>query len=523
MSPFRGGRFSLLSAGGGTSGGTSPAAAAKKMGLFAIILLGINGIIGSGAFLLPQQIYKDAGFVLGLATLLAAGVATLFIVFAYADLAGRVPGNGGAWLYSYEAFGRFTGFQVGLFVWFAGLATIATETSALIRIFKHSVPFLEHKSEWVLTSIGMVVIILLGVVNWFGGKLVQIVDNISSGVKIATAVFFVVLGAFAMKAANMKPYFPAGDTTIAKDLSALGSAYSVAFYLFAGFSFLTIAGSKMQNPGKNLPKALLIVITAVTATYLAIMFVTVGVLGEKTGESTTPVATAMQSAVGEWAYYLVIAGTAVAVFGVAFACSFEVPVLASSLATEHQLLPAFIGKKNKHGAPSAAILITSGLAALMLTTGSYVFLAKAVVAASAIQYVPTILAVIKLRNRPSAKGAFALKGVGRWIVVILALAATSYLFFSFNKLTLIISLVVFVLGVLLYIYDEKRRKDPSQAVKPGAELNEPVATRAGTPVIDRSQFPDRVRAAAKTGSQANSQAPSNGTNASGSSPDAPTQ
>ncbi len=514
MNPFRGMRVAASSGAGGSGGAQGGAGAAKKMGLFSIVLLGINGIIGSGAFLLPQQIYKDAGVLLGILTLLAAGIATLFIVFSYADLAGKVPGNGGAWLYAYEAFGRFTGFQVGLFVWFAGLATIATETQALLTIFKQSVPALEHVSHWALTSVGMGVILVLGLINWFGGSLVQIVDNISSGVKIATAVFFVALGAFAMKAANLKPLLPSGDSAV-QDFGAVGSAYSVAFYLFAGFSFLTIAGSKMNNPGKNLPKALLIVITAVTIAYMGIQLVTVGILGKKTADSSTPVATAMQSAVGEWAYYVVIAGTAVAVFGVAFACSFEVPVLAASLAVEHQLLPSFIGKKNKHGSPAAAILITSVLAAAMLTSGSYVFLAKAVVAASAVQYIPTILAVIKLKDRPSTKGAFTLKGGMRWVVVILGLLASSYLLTSFNVKTIAISVVIFLVGVVLYKYDEKRRQDPSQAVRPGTHLNEPVATRAGTPTIDRSQFPDRQRAAAAAGSTGAAPSTSSGGSATG--------
>ena len=114
-------------------------------------------------------------------------------------------------------------------------------------------------------------------------------------------------------------------------MGAVGTAYGITFYLFAGFSFLTIAGNKMRNPQKNLSKALVIVIVLVTVVYLLIQTVTVGILGSDTAKSATPVATAMQHALGEWAYYLVIAGTAVAVFGVAFACSFEVPVLAASL------------------------------------------------------------------------------------------------------------------------------------------------------------------------------------------------
>lgn len=203
----------------------------------------------------------------------------------------------------------------------------------------------------------------------------------------------------------------------------------------------------------------------------------------------------MQHTLGEWAYYLVIAGTAVAVFGVAFACSFEVPVLAASLANEHKLLPAYMGKTNKHGAPSVAIIVTAVLACGMLTTGSYVFLASCVVCASAVQYVPTILAVLKLRNMPSGDGAFQLKGAARWILSLFALAASSYLFFSLTWKVLVIAAGVFVVGVIIYGLDSKRRSDPTQKVDPGVELHDPVATRAGSAVIDRSAFPDRVLAA----------------------------
>ena len=477
-------------AGGGRSTASS---SAGKMGLLAIILLGINGIIGSGTFLLPQQIYHDAGFALGLAALLAAGIATLFIVFCYADLAGKVTGNGGAWLYCYTAWGRFTGFQVGIFVWFAGLATISTEVAALIRIFRDSVPAL--KNHWVAVGIGAAVIVLLGAINWFGPKLSQLVNSISSATKIATAAFFVIAGAFALKMANFKPLVPDTIKDFGEGMGAVGTAYGITFYLFAGFSFLTIAGNKMRNPQKNLSKALVIVIVLVTVVYLLIQTVTVGILGSDTAKSATPVATAMQHTLGEWAYYLVIAGTAVAVFGVAFACSFEVPVLAASLANEHKLLPAYMGKTNKHGAPSVAIIVTAVLACGMLTTGSYVFLASCVVCASAVQYVPTILAVLKLKNMPSGDGAFQLKGAARWILSLLALAASSYLFFSLTWKVLVIAAGVFVIGVIIYGLDSTRRSDPTQKVDPGVELHDPVATRAGSAVIDRSAFPDRVLAA----------------------------
>lgn len=50
-------------------------------------------------------------------------------------------------------------------------------------------------------------------------------------------------------------------------------------------------------------------------------------------------------------YVVIIVGMPLSIFGVAFAGSFNTPLLLSSLSHEHNLLPSWIGKKNKHDAP----------------------------------------------------------------------------------------------------------------------------------------------------------------------------
>ena len=80
------------------------------------------------------------------------------------------------------------------------------------------------------------------------------------------------------------------------------------------------------------------------------LLVAIGILGIKMGNYSTPIAVAFQKAVGEWGYVLVIAGMLISIFGVAFASSFNTPELIASLATEHSMLPSWIGKKNKHDA-----------------------------------------------------------------------------------------------------------------------------------------------------------------------------
>lgn len=437
----------------GTKGSTNVGASVAKLSFISIFLLGINGIIGSGTFLLPQEIYEDAGFLLGMGVILFAGIATTLIAFCYADLSGKFSGGGGAWLYSYTAFGKFTGFQVGFFMWFSGIVSIAAEVAALIRIFRNVIPAL--KSDVLSIICGTVLIVLLGLINWFGMKSVKWVSNLSSATKIGAALFFVVVGVFFMKWANLGPVSAAHGGSVVEQFS---TTYAIVFYMFTGFSFLPIAARKMKNPQKNLPRALISIMLSVTAIYLLVQFVVVGNLGTETAKSTIPVAEAMLKSVGEWGYYIIIVGSAVSVFGVAFTSAFEVPVIASTLADEHNLLPPIFAKNNKFGAPFVSIILTVVVSAALLWTGSYVFLATCMVCANFIQYVPTILAVVKLRKMPSAPGAMSLKGARAWVVAGLALVSSLYVLTGFNWKVIAVAAAVFVIATVVYFWDEASRK-----------------------------------------------------------------
>ena len=103
----------------------------RKLSFMSIYFLGINGVIGSGAFLLPQEIYKDMNLA-GVLVMLFAAVTVSLIALCYADLARRFSNSGAAWIYSYNAFGRFWGYEVGIFVWFIDCWTLAAEIVAYL-------------------------------------------------------------------------------------------------------------------------------------------------------------------------------------------------------------------------------------------------------------------------------------------------------------------------------------------------------------------------------------------------------
>ncbi len=419
-----------------------------------IYFLGINGIIGAGAFLLPQTIYKDMNLMSVFVTICAALTVSM-VALCYADLSSRFTGSGAAWLYSYHAFGRFTGYELGIYTWFLGCCTYAAEIVALLTILKTLSPVFSNHAVHYGIAIG--IIVLFTIINLFGRTIVKLVDNLSSAAKMITILIFIIIGAFFIHKMNFTPVIPKAATLgVDPYFKHFGAAFSVVFYMFTGFSFIPIAAKQMNNPEKNIPKVLISVMITVTILYALMMLVAIGILGSKMVNYSTPIAVAFQKAVGDWGYVLVIAGMLISVIGVAFAGSFNTPSLIASLANEHAMLPKWIGKKNKHDAAWVAILL-SAIITMILITQSYLFLVSCIVLASFIQYVPSILAVIKFKHTNEFPNNGFKLPFG-YVIPALALIISCYMVTNFTWKTILVGVVVGVLAAVAYFFIEKDEK-----------------------------------------------------------------
>lgn len=329
----------------------------KKLSFISIYFLGINGVIGSGTFLLPSVIYRYMNLS-AVAVLLCTAITVSLIVLCYADLSSRFTGSGAAWLYSYHAFGRFTGYELGIFTWFLGCCTLSAEIVALLTTLKNFLPIFNRPLIYGAAAFGLIV--LFAVINFFGRGLVKLVNNVSAAAKILTLIIFIVVGVFFIHKANFSPVIP--QAALKGPMSFIhhfGEAFTPIFYLFTGFSFLPIAAKQMKNPEKNIPRVLIAVMVSVTILDALMMTVAVGLSGTKLGGYSTPLANALGGAlakglgttIGKWGYAFIIFGMLVSIFGVAFSSSFNTPSLITSMANEHGMLPKFIGKKNKNDAP----------------------------------------------------------------------------------------------------------------------------------------------------------------------------
>src|SRR5262245_50193606 len=90
-----------------------PAAAPKReLTLVDCIGIGVNGILGSGIFVLPATLARRAGGHAPLAWLVNGGFCCV-VALCFAEAAGRTSRQGGPYRYTFDAFGPTAGLLVG--------------------------------------------------------------------------------------------------------------------------------------------------------------------------------------------------------------------------------------------------------------------------------------------------------------------------------------------------------------------------------------------------------------------------
>lgn len=360
----------------------------KKLGLFSIILLGINAIIGSGIFLLPNQAYSLVGNA-SLIIILFDALLVISIALCFAEASSLFKTNGGPYVYAKEAFGNFIGFEVGFIKWIVSMIAWATMANGFATALGQVVPVTAER-HWqiiIMTSI----IVILSALNLIGVNETKWLNNIVTIGKLIPLILFVLIGIFYIKGANLTA------DPVHLTASNFGKGAILLFYAFTGFESIAVAAEDMEKPQKNIPKAIIIAMALVSVFYFLIQLVAIGVLGAHLADYKAPIQQAMETFMGKFGLYLVAAGTLISIGGINIAGSFITPRSAVALADDG-LLPQFMKKKSANGVPYWSIIITGALTLPIALSGSFTTLAAISVVSRFAQYLPTILSIIVFRK-----------------------------------------------------------------------------------------------------------------------------
>lgn len=235
----------------------------RKLGLFDATTVVVGTMIGSAIFLVPSSIARglpSTGSIL--AVWVVAGALSFFGALAYAELGAMKPATGGQYVYLRDAFGPFWGFLCGWSFFLAarsgGIATVAVGFSIYVRYFVPIPPSV----SW---AVAPCLILFFTWVNYRGVRLGANVQNVFTALKVL-GILILIVSAFLGEGHSI---WQRTEPARAFSLSDFGGAMVACLWAYNGWFAISLLAGEIANPQRNIPRALIIGVTAVMAIYLA--------------------------------------------------------------------------------------------------------------------------------------------------------------------------------------------------------------------------------------------------------------
>lgn len=232
--------------------------------MWTTVVLLVGQSIAVGIFLVPAGMAKSVGSPFWLLAIwVLMGAMTLSGALCYGELAARFPEAGGSYVYLREIWGKPIAFLYGwmdLLVLDPGLTAIFAV--GLTKYFVFLVPLSPNQQAIFAIS----VVVVLGLINILGAKLGANFLKVLTFLKVATLLFIIAfgfLGGFG-NWNNFTPFFAVPSDIFGAFVGGIVSA----FFAFAGWWEVTRVAGEVENPQKNVPKALAIGVVAITIIYI---------------------------------------------------------------------------------------------------------------------------------------------------------------------------------------------------------------------------------------------------------------
>ncbi len=366
-----------------------------------LVALGIGAIIGAGIFAtlgtatsggtnLPPA---GPGVVVSiLLTALACG----FCGLCYAEFASLVPIAGSAYTYSYATLGELVAWIIGwdlILEYAVGNIAVAISWAAYFRQLllgfglefpaflatdyrstllaaramaeggvlspEQVVAYQAHLHHPVLLGVPIVFNLLAaaitGAITWLlvrGVKESARVNDVIVVLKVATLLFFVVVGAFFVKPANWHPFFPGG-------FAGVWTGASLIFFAYIGFDAISTAAEECRNPERDMPRGILWSLLVCTVLYVAAALVLSGMIPyTRLAGVADPLAAALAYVNQGWAAGILAFGAVISMTAVLLVFQLGQPRILMAMSRDGLLGPWFGKIHPKYRTPHVTTILT---------------------------------------------------------------------------------------------------------------------------------------------------------------------
>ena len=376
--------------------------------------LGVPGLFSTAYGDVGSSIYYALGVVamsaLGLtpAVLMVSGVIFLFTALTYAEGATALPEAGGSGAFARRAFNDLISFVASWVLMLDYIVTISISAFTAANYLRHFFPLL---GSWPENSIvGVAIVAALVFINILGIRQSSRLNITLVLFDIATQVSIAVLGvvfiiSFPQLIHNI--HWGAAPTT-----TQLLFGISISMVAYTGIETVANLGSETRKPGRNIPRAVILVFFTVIALYTLLSM---------TALSAYPV---HQGADGNWITDLTQEHLEDPIMGITYAMpaavqpvlSFWVAILAVTIliiatnagiigasrlayfmGQRHQLPPVISHIDSRSRVPSNAIVIFAIIACMLVATGKVTLLADLYAFGAVLAYTLAHISIIALR------------------------------------------------------------------------------------------------------------------------------
>jgi basic amino acid/polyamine antiporter, APA family len=419
----------------------------RVVGVSGLALAIVNGVIGSGIFVLPAIVGIAMG-AFGVFGYIVCSIMLASIMLCYAEIGSRVTSSGGSYAYVEAAFGDFPGFIIN-WLFFLGWGILGS--AAVMNILADSLAVLFPVFADPLTR-GLFFFALIGfmvLINVRGAKQgIGFVKGITI-IKLLPLLGIIIFGFSQVKTANLQwEHIPS--------LKTFGDTALILFYAFAGFETSLGVSGEFKDPKRTVPLGIFLGGTIVLIVYMLLQMVTQGVLGPAIADfKDAPLAAVAEKIVGP-------VGTTILLFTAAISCfgcvSADVMATPRSLfaAANDGMFPKFLGKVHpRFATPYWAVITYAALIFIFSVSGGFKQLAVLASAAILLIYLGVILATIKLRMKKPDTAEKTFRMPGGLAFPFIGIAAIIWLLSSLSKWE-ILSTLIFIAAVCVIYFVMKR-------------------------------------------------------------------
>lgn len=238
----------------------------RNLGLWSTVAVLVGSVIGSGIFRVPAGVAEQLGAP-GPALLawVIGGAIALCGALTIAELAAALPRSGGIFAYILESFGPLPAF---LFGWAELTVIRASALGAIATICAEYIGYFVVLSPQQIRFVAAGLIIVVGLLNWLGVRLAAAINQLTTWAKYAALALLALLAFTVGQGSTANFAAPAGAAPVG--VSIVATVLVAIMWSYDGWADLSFVGGEVKDPGRNLPRALILGTISIVVVYLLI-------------------------------------------------------------------------------------------------------------------------------------------------------------------------------------------------------------------------------------------------------------